>query len=77
MIFAVTRYRYLVRPTKQEEPAPSRKLMGMGDAVALVAKPAAGVIDLALGTELRNCQPCIGPGGRQERMNAALPFGHV
>lgn len=49
-------------------------LRGAGDAVALVAKPIARAVDAIAGTDLTNCPPCVGPGGRQERLNDAFPF---
>lgn len=38
--------------------------------VHLVAHPIAVAIDYVAGTNLKNCRPCIGPGGRRERLNA-------
>lgn len=48
---------------------------GAGDAVALVAQPVARAIDKVAGTDLANCKPCIGPGGRKDQLNALFPFG--
>jgi hypothetical protein len=48
------------------------KMRGLGDLVAKVAKPIAGAIDAAIGTDLVNCSSC---GERQERWNKAVPFG--
>lgn len=53
---------------------PQARLTGLGDLVALAAIPAAKLIDRMLGTDLQHCQGCHGPGGRQERLNAAVPF---
>ena len=47
------------------------KLTGLGDAVALVAKPIAKGIDAVLGTSLQDCGGCA---ARQQRLNAAVPF---
>jgi hypothetical protein len=50
-----------------------RKMSGLGDAVALIAKPIARVIDRVGGTQLENCKPCA---RRQAKLNALMPFGH-
>jgi len=50
-----------------------RKLKGLGDAVALVTQPVAGVIDKALGTSLKTCKGC---SQRQEALNRRFPFSH-
>ncbi len=46
-------------------------IMGLGDAVAKVAKPIAGLTDRILGTNLRNCRSCT---ERQQAWNKAVPF---
>ena len=48
------------------------KLSGLGDLVALVAKPIAKAMDATLGTSLRDCGGCA---ARQQRLNQAVPFG--
>lgn len=44
---------------------------GMGDVVALAAKPAARLIDHLFGTDLVNCPSCE---ERRQDWNAAIPF---
>jgi len=44
---------------------------GLGDFVAKIAKPIAGIIDKNLGTNIKNCGGCK---ARQESLNAILPF---
>lgn len=44
---------------------------GLGDVVALVAKPAARFIDGMIGTDLVNCPGCE---ERRKDWNAAVPF---
>lgn len=46
-------------------------LRGLGDAVALVAKPIARAIDSALGTSVAGCGGCK---ARQAALNKAVPF---
>ena len=46
-------------------------ITGLGDAVALVAKPVARAIDRAAGTNLENCKPCA---ARRAKLNAVVPF---
>lgn len=47
-------------------------LMGLGDAVAIVAQPVAHTIDKVLGTDVANCAGC---GERQDTWNKVkLPF---
>ncbi len=50
--------------TREEQ---RERRLGLGDAVEIVAKP----IGKILGIE--NCSGCTGPGGRKERLNAAIP----
>lgn len=50
---------------------PRRRIEGMGDVVALGAKPIARAIDRMLGTDLTNCQECE---ERRKEWNAAVPF---
>lgn len=47
------------------------KLTGLGDVVALVAKPFARAIDAAAHSDLENCSGCA---KRQEMLNRAVPF---
>ena len=47
--------------------------LGLGDAVAMVSQPIARAIDGVAGTNLATCRPCTGPGGRKDRLNAAVP----
>lgn len=56
------------------------KPLGLGDAVALIAKPVGKVIDAAtsvlpegLRTDFENCLGCHGAGGRQEKLNNLAP----
>lgn len=49
-----------------------RKIKGLGDLVATVAKPVAAAIDAVAGTSLKTCGACQ---KRQERLNKAVPFG--
>ena len=53
-------------PTPPAAPAP----FGLGDAVAVVAKPIARVIDRAVGTDLEHCEGCA---KRQAALNQAVP----
>lgn len=53
--------------------APADKPVGLGDAVAAVAQPIARVLDAVLHTKIANCQPCIGPGGRKDKLNQLVP----
>ncbi len=50
----------------------NRKLAGLGDAVALIAKPIARAIDRVAGTKLEGCKPCA---KRQAKLNSLVPFG--
>lgn len=57
-----------------EKPIPrvsASKYRGLGDVVAAVAQPVTKLIDSTLGTDLQNCGGCP---GRQEWLNAAVPF---
>jgi len=44
------------------------QVAGLGDAVAVVAKPFARVVDAVFGTDLTNCGGCA---GRQQGLNVA------
>jgi hypothetical protein len=46
-------------------------LRGLGDAVAVIAKPIARAIDRIAGTDLEQYKPCA---RRQAKLNAAIPF---
>lgn len=46
---------------------------GLGDVVHAIAQPIAGVIDAALGTNIRGCWSCA---QRREALNAAVGFRH-
>ena len=45
-------------PRKSRWKVSRRRITGLGDAVALVAQPAARVIDAIFKTDLQNCQSC-------------------
>ncbi len=47
------------------------KIQGLGDLVAIVAKPLAATLDQALGTDLKNCGGCA---SRQKSWNERFPF---
>jgi hypothetical protein len=47
------------------------QLRGLGDVVALAAKPFARTIDVMFHTHLENCGGCL---DRQEKLNALVPF---
>lgn len=47
------------------------RLKGMGDVVAVVAKPIARAVDAVAGTKLAQCGGCA---KRQESLNRAMPF---
>lgn len=49
------------------------RTVGLGDAAERLIKPAVRIIDKVAGTDLANCQGCTGPGGRKDRLNAAVP----
>lgn len=51
-------------------PITGRKPFGLGDAVALVARPVARAIDAAAGTNLVACAGCA---KRREALNRAVP----
>ena len=46
-------------------------MSGLGDAVAVAAKPIARVIDRIAKTDLERCQGCA---RRQEKLNRMIPF---
>lgn len=46
-------------------------MKGIGDVIALVAKPIARASDTMLGTSLTNCRGCE---KRKESLNQAIPF---
>ena len=47
------------------------RLRGLGDAVALAARPVARTIDVLFKTHLENCGGCL---DRKEKLNALVPF---
>lgn len=53
-----------------EPEPPADKPIGLGDAVAMVAQPIAGVIDAILGTNVKGCGGCK---ARQEALNKLVP----
>ena len=57
---------------KQTESLKPPKITGAGDAFALIAQPAAKLIDKVAGTDLANCLPCK---KRRADWNKAFPFG--
>lgn len=59
------------QPEKKEWRRP-RKLRGLGDLVAIAAKPIAAASDALLGTHLQNCQSCE---ERRQNWNKHYPFG--
>ena len=56
---------------KKYWPNPPQKMRGVGDLVARVLKPVVRAVDAVAGTDLEHCKGC---GGRQEKMNTAMPF---
>jgi hypothetical protein len=54
--------------TKKYSP---ERLRGLGDTVALIAKPVARAIDKIVGTDLERCPACA---QRRAKLNAAFPF---
>ena len=59
-----------VRAKYQPSP-PSPEVRGLGDAVAMVAKPIARALDHFFGTKLADCQGCF---ERQKTLNQVMPF---
>ena len=57
-------------PSNQPAKTPP-KITGLGDAIALIAKPIARALDRVAGTKLEHCQPCA---RRQAKLNRLLPF---
>lgn len=57
-----------------EPPPPESHVIGLGDVVAVAARPVAAVIDRVFGTDLKHCGGC---GERQEGLNAVAPFGKI
>lgn len=49
-----------------DKPIEARDILGLGDAVAMVAQPIARVIDRVAGTDIQNCGGCK---QRQEMLN--------
>jgi hypothetical protein len=49
-----------------DKPIEAKDILGLGDAVALVAQPIARVIDRVAGTNIQNCGGCK---QRQEMLN--------
>ncbi len=59
--------------TNAGKPAPKPKELprrGLGDVVALVAKPIARTVDKLTGSTMENCQPC---SMRQTALNKMVP----
>lgn len=61
-----------------DKPIEARDILGLGDAVALVAQPIARAIDRVAGTNIQNCGGCK---QRQEMLNRIVsnikhPFTH-
>lgn len=48
-----------------------KKYRGLGDIVAVAAKPVAKAIDAILGTDFKNCPGCA---KRQDKLNKAFPL---
>jgi hypothetical protein len=46
-------------------------LKGLGDLIALLAKPFARLLDRLFRTKVQGCKPCA---MRQEKLNRLLPF---
>ncbi len=63
----ITRAERLARKQAAKTP----KITGAGDAFALIAQPAAKLIDSVAGTNLANCLPCK---KRRAAWNKAIPF---
>lgn len=62
------------RPSRRHAPklVPGQaELRGLGDAVALLAKRVANLLDDTLGTDLEHCTGC---NSRQARLNQIVPF---
>jgi hypothetical protein len=55
------------------DPEAAKKTIGLGDVAFAVFHPIAKAIDKVAGTNVQGCEGCIGPGGRRERWNAAIP----
>lgn len=49
----------------------SAKIKGLGDLVAYVARPIAGIIDKVAGTNISNCSGCA---KRQQQLNEQVPL---
>lgn len=60
-------------PFRPGEPVPPSATLGAGTAFSYVAQPVARGVDAVFGTNLRNCGGCVGPGGRKERWDRAVP----
>ncbi len=60
----------IVRVTKLTGPDAPR-LRGLGDVVAIVAKPVARTIDVMFKTQFENC---VGCSDRREKLNSLLRF---
>lgn len=58
------------RPDLLTPPARPPRPVGLGDAVARVAEPIAGLVDKLTGSKLVGCQPC---GQRRDALNRLLP----
>lgn len=48
-----------------------KRMKGLGDAVAILAQPVAGLIDAVAGTKVKKCSACA---KRREMLNALVPF---
>lgn len=68
-VFEALRRKYY--PDYDPSTPPKKKITGLGDLVAMIAKPIARAIDSVAGTDLKNCKTC---DKNQAKLNAAIPF---
>jgi hypothetical protein len=52
------------------KPVPKPQRVGLGDVVAMVAKPIARAVDNVTGSKMEGCQPC---SVRQQKLNDLVP----
>jgi hypothetical protein len=57
---------YTTHRPDMDKPIEAREILGLGDAVAMVAQPIARAIDRVAGTNIQNCGGCK---QRQEMLN--------